>query len=82
MNQFEMACDLWARFLAAFIKRVEVASDEILKEGWETKTRRTELYAKNLIEGVAHDLELEFKSEFFKIDYALRNSDGVPIVLI
>lgn len=75
--------DLWERFCGGLAKRLAAAEHQELFRAWSTHTERTLFYRK-LLRGVAEDVELDFRSELFTVDFVMwtRDLPPVPIVFI
>jgi hypothetical protein len=76
-----VAEELWARFQAAFVRRLSATSADAFNIAWSGKSQRTLFYKVDLLPSVASYLGLVFDTEQLAVDYRMCRISvrGVPV---
>ncbi len=76
---------LWADFSAKFIEYLQTAPSDALATAWSTQTERTKFYQTTALEHVASTLGYKFRTELFKVDFAMsvvKDDRKIPIIFV
>lgn len=71
---------IWKQFRTALCDALKATSFAVLEEVWKSGPNKTAFYENALMPKVAKLMGGKLKKEKHRCDYALLNSDGVPIV--
>lgn len=72
----------WKKFRDSLVAELKLTPIGEFEEAWQGLKNKTEFYGSKLLVRVAHRNQWEIWNEFLRCDFALANSDGIPIIFI